>query len=272
MVIGFVVWLVVTPMICRVWTPPRTMFMLTDSAPGDTVFQEVSLDHISRHYIASVLAHEDAELGTRMGPFHMSDFIDRTETYLESGEDLSGSTIPQQLVKNMFLIRGEWVGTRVFRKGVEAVLSWPFNLMGDQRQLELYLNYAQFGPNLYGVCSASWYYFNRPPWDSNSWDAATLAGLLPLGEDARRAPGGGVDVESDGTWLVASTVANARNKVPQRISEMGGWEGAVATVGITDSAGDHPPLGAPKSCSVMPQAVADRLAAEDAWWSPQYGG
>ncbi|SEM13318.1 biosynthetic peptidoglycan transglycosylase [Rhodococcus maanshanensis] len=270
MAIGFVVWLVMTPAIYRVWTPPRTMFMLTDSADGNTVFEEVSLDYISRHYVAAVLAHEDAELGTRKGPFHIGEFIDRTQTYLETGKDLSGSTIPQQLVKNIFLVRGESAGARVFRKGVEAGLSWPFSLVGDKRQLELYLNYAQFGPNLYGVCAASWYYFNRPPWDSNPWDAATLAGLLPLGEDVRRAPGGGVDIESDGTWLVASTVANAQNKLPGRIRQMGGWEGAVATVGITDAASDNP-LG-PHSCAVMPQSVADRLAAEDAWWSSQYGG
>lgn len=32
--------------------------------------------------------------------------------------------------------------------------------MSVQRILELYLNYAQFGPGLYGVCAASWYYFN----------------------------------------------------------------------------------------------------------------
>ncbi|WP_092776129.1 biosynthetic peptidoglycan transglycosylase [Rhodococcus tukisamuensis] len=262
--IAALVWIVVTPVVFRVWTPPRTMFMLTDEAGGPTVFQAVSLDHISRHYVAAVLVHEDARLGTRTGPFDVGVFNERVGAFLSGEEDPSGSTIPQQLVKNMFLIRGEWQIVKAARKVAESVLSYPYNLMGDKRQLELYLNYAQFGPNLYGVCAASWYYFNRPPWDGNPWDAATLAGLLPLGEDVRRAPGGGVDIESDGTWLVASTVANARNKVPQRIREMGGWEGVVATVGITDAAGDHTLGDDAGSCSAMPQSVADRLEAEGA--------
>ncbi|MGW6694860.1 transglycosylase domain-containing protein [Rhodococcus sp. NPDC054953] len=269
---AFLVFCVVTPIVYRVVTPPRTLFMLTDEANGPTVQQTVSLDYISRHYVAATLVHEDAQLGTRTGPYHLGEFVDRTTTYLTTGEDNSGSTIPQQLVKNIFLIRGEWLVAKVARKGVEAVLAWPFNMMGDRRQLELYLNYAQFGPNLYGICAASWYYFNRAPWEGNTWDAATLAGLLPLGEDAKRSPGGGVDITSDGQWVVASTVTRARDRVPQRIAEMGGWEGTVETVGILDSAADNDPLGDPDSCSTMPESVAERLAAEDAWWSPQYGG
>ncbi|MFD1813142.1 biosynthetic peptidoglycan transglycosylase [Rhodococcus gannanensis] len=269
---AFLALCVLMPIVYRVATPPRTLFMLTDEADGPTVFQDVSLDYISRHYVAAVIVHEDAKLGTRTGPYHLGEFVDRTTNYLGTGEDNSGSTIPQQLVKNIFLFRGEWVVTKAVRKGVEAVLAWPFNLIGDRRQLELYLNYAQFGPNLYGICAASWYYFNRPPWDGNGADAATLAGLLPLGEDAKRAPGGGVDITSDGQWVVASTVTRARTKVPQRVEEMGGWEGTVETVGILDSASDNNPLDDPDSCSTMPESVANRLASEGAWWSDQYPG
>ncbi len=261
---------VLMPVVYRVATPPRTLFMLTDEASGPTVFQNVSLDYISRHYVAAVIVHEDAQLGTRTGPYHVGEFVDRTLTYVSTGEDNSGSTIPQQLVKNIFLFRGEWGVTKIVRKGVEALMAWPFNMIGDRRQLELYLNYAQFGPNLYGVCAASWYYFNRPPWDGNPADAATLAGLLPLGEDAKRSPGGGVDITSDGQWVVASTVTRARTKVPQRVDEMGGWDGTVETVGILDSASDNNPLDDPDSCSTMPDSVADRLASEGAWWSDQY--
>ncbi|MCS4257988.1 membrane peptidoglycan carboxypeptidase [Rhodococcus erythropolis] len=51
--------------------------------------------------------------------------------------------------------------------------------MSDQRILELYLNYAQFGPGLYGVCAASWYYFNTPPWFMSEYNANQLSGVLP---------------------------------------------------------------------------------------------
>ena len=265
--VALLVLTLVIPVLYRVATPPRTLFMLTDEVDGPIVYQNVSLDYISRHYVAAVIVHEDAKLGSRTGPYHLGEFVDRATTFMATGDDLSGSTIPQQLVKNIFLVRGESAIGKLTRKGVEAVVAWPFNLIGDRRQLELYLNYAQFGPNLYGICAASWYYFNRPPWEGNTWDAATLAGLLPLGEDAKRAPGGGVDITSDGQWVVASTVTRARDRVPQRIAEMGGWEGTVGTVGILDSATDNNPHDDPDSCGSMPQSVADRLAAEGAWWS-----
>jgi len=39
----------------------------------------------------------------------------------------------------------------------------PALLLDHRRMLELYANYAQLGPRIYGICSASWYYFDAPP-------------------------------------------------------------------------------------------------------------
>lgn len=258
--------------------------MLTDSAGGPTVYQHVDIDHISRNYVAAVISHEDAQLGTRAGPYDLSDYASRTWTYVTAGEDESGSTIPQQLVKNIFLIRGDSFGQegsaigvrqagqlfRVLLKGGDAVLSWPFNMMGDKRQLELYLNYAQFGPNLYGVCAASWYYFNRAPWDVGMQEAVTLAGMLPAGEDGKRLPGGGVDRTSDGQWVLNSTIARAQQRMPAAIERAGGAETVAATVGVTGSAAENEPSGKRNSCSTMPAGVAERIDAEGGWWSEGY--
>ncbi|UVT27724.1 transglycosylase domain-containing protein (plasmid) [Rhodococcus pyridinivorans] len=144
------------------FTPPVTMFQLTDPSDSETVSQTVSLDHVDRDFLAAVLLHEDAQLGHRTGPFDIGQFLERVRIHRSGGDDPSGSTIPQQIVKNLVFTRDQ----NAFRKGIEAVLSFPFNaVLSDRRQLELYVNLAQFAPDLYGVCSASWYYFNTPPWD-----------------------------------------------------------------------------------------------------------
>lgn len=258
----------------RYATPPRTMFMKSDEALGETVYEYVPLEYISRYYVAGVLFHEDTELGRRVGPFHVGDFIERIEAFLDDipDNDPHGSSIPQQLVKNIFMVRGDSTLVQASRKGVEAVLSYPFNLiLGDKRQLELYLNYAQFGPNLYGICAASWYYFNRPPWDGSIETASWIAGLLPAGEDAVRAEGGGIDTNIDYVDIdLLETIWRAQVVIPYSFEYMGGWEKMTATVGITDSASDNNPSAHEESCSTMPESVALRLAAEGAYWSSEY--
>lgn len=262
----------VTAFAFRTINPARTMFMVMDESRAPTVHQHVPLDHISRYYVAAFLLHEDDALGMRDGPYDIPAFVDRVWTYATTGEDPMGSTIPQQVVKNIYLPRGDRWYVNLPRKGLEAIVAWPFDaVVPDIRQLELYLNIAQLGPQIYGICSASWYYFNRPPWEGNFQDAIDLAGILPLGEDVVRAAGGGIDIESDGTWFVASHVALARDRLPERFEDYGGVMGAVGTLGVADTAGDHAASrNAPESCSTMPRGIAERLAAEDAWWSEEY--
>src|SRR3712207_8039583 len=84
----------------------------------------------------------------------------RAQAHLTGEEDPSGSTIPQQVAKNLFLNQE----MSAWRKAVEAALAMELAMaIDDRRMLELYVNYAQFGPTIYGVCAASWYYFDTPP-------------------------------------------------------------------------------------------------------------
>jgi monofunctional biosynthetic peptidoglycan transglycosylase len=236
--------------------------MLQSKEP--VVYQFVSLDHMSRFLLASTIAHEDEQLGSRAGAFDWADLQARAEAFMRGEPDPSGSTIPQQLVKNMFLWEERENPTAV-RKALEAGLATQYAFtLDDKRVLELYLNYAQFGPGLYGACAASWYYFDTPPWNMTEYQSAQLMGVLPLPDLVRRAPQGGIDLGPNANRKAWDLINGAANVwVPQQLEGMGGWQAAVATVGITDTASDHSDtLGNEDACSTMPDSVKKRLTAD----------
>lgn len=87
-----------------------------------------------------------------------------------------GSTISQQLAKNLFL----WPGRSYLRKGLEAWFTvliealWP-----KQRILEVYLNVVEFGDQTYGAEAAAQRYFGKPAARLSRHEAALLAAVLP---------------------------------------------------------------------------------------------
>ncbi len=86
------------------------------------------------------------------------------------------STISQQTVKNLFLSNDR----TMLRKWHEAILTWQMeHRLSKKRILEIYLNIAQFGPGIFGVQAASYYYWGRPVWRVNLRQAAELAACLP---------------------------------------------------------------------------------------------
>ncbi|WP_249522924.1 transglycosylase domain-containing protein [Modestobacter marinus] len=235
--------------------PPTTAFMAAN--PAGSIQQSVPVEHVSRNFLAAVIAHEDAQLPYRAGAFEWEALFARAQTHLRGGDDPSGSTIPQQVAKNLFLNQE----LSAWRKAVEAGLAAELALVvDDRRMLELYVNHAQFGPTLYGVCTASWYYFDTPPDTLYPEQAIQLAGLLPSPGHVRRAPGGGLDFEvEDGLgWLSRSHVLNAENRLPRHLDRLGFQP--VEDVGISGLAADEPDSG--DDCSERPQEVADLIAAE----------
>ncbi len=87
------------------------------------------------------------------------------------------STISQQLAKNLYLSPSR----NPFRKVKEAATAYRLELaLGKQRILELYLNVAELGDEIWGVEAASWKYFDRPVRRVNRVQAAALAGALPF--------------------------------------------------------------------------------------------
>jgi monofunctional biosynthetic peptidoglycan transglycosylase len=235
--------------------PPTTAFMAAN--PDGAIQQSVPVEHVSRNLLAAVIAHEDAALPYRSGAFDWSVLWSRGRAHLAGDEDPSGSTIPQQVAKNLFLNQELSAG----RKAVEAALAVELAaLVDDRRMLELYVNYAQFGPTLYGVCAAGWYYFDSPPQELTEAEAVQLVGLLPSPGHVQRAPGGGMDFEVDDGmgWLSRSHVINAQNRVPAHLDRLGFQP--VEDAGIAGLASEQP--ASDDDCSTAPAEVTELIGAE----------
>ena len=87
-----------------------------------------------------------------------------------------GSTISQQLVKNLFLSREKTLS----RKAEEAVLTWYMEQRVDkERILELYLNCIEYGPEIWGITRAARHYFDKRAQDLTPLETAFLMGLKP---------------------------------------------------------------------------------------------
>ena len=87
-----------------------------------------------------------------------------------------GSTITQQLVKNVFLTREKTLA----RKFQEAVLTWRTEkILSKRRILELYLNIIELGPGIFGVPSGARYWFQKTAQTLTIREAAFLAALTP---------------------------------------------------------------------------------------------
>jgi monofunctional biosynthetic peptidoglycan transglycosylase len=88
-----------------------------------------------------------------------------------------GSTITQQLAKNLFL----WGGRSYVRKVLEFPLAlWLDLVLPKRRVLEIYLNVAEWGPNgEFGAEAAARYAFSKSARDLTPREAALLAAILP---------------------------------------------------------------------------------------------
>ncbi|MBP2678034.1 MAG: transglycosylase [Deltaproteobacteria bacterium] len=87
-----------------------------------------------------------------------------------------GSTITQQLAKNLFLTREK----TLIRKVKEFVLARRLDdALSKSRILELYLNVVELGPMVYGIGHAARYYFGKPPSALTVRECAFLASMLP---------------------------------------------------------------------------------------------
>jgi len=89
---------------------------------------------------------------------------------------VGGSTITQQLAKNLFL-----AGERtLLRKGQEFVLTLLLEqLLSKERILEIYLNHVEWGEGVFGAQAASQHYFRKPASQLSTYEAARLAVMLP---------------------------------------------------------------------------------------------
>jgi len=95
---------------------------------------------------------------------------------LEKDRLRGASTITQQVVKNIFLTH-----ERSFKRKIqEMILALKMESVLRKNQIfEIYLNLVEFGPDIYGIKKASFYYFNKRPSELTAREGAFLAMLLP---------------------------------------------------------------------------------------------
>jgi monofunctional biosynthetic peptidoglycan transglycosylase len=138
-------------------------------------YQFVPLGEISPNLQHAVIAAEDARFYQHHG-FDWEAIEDAAKEDMEGGRTRGGSTLTQQLVKNLFF----GTGRSFVRKGVEATLVPVAELvLGKQRILELYLNVVEWGPGVYGAEAACRAHETTTARAIGRQQAAQLAAILP---------------------------------------------------------------------------------------------
>ena len=101
---------------------------------------------------------------------------------------VGGSTITQQLSKNLFL-SGE---RTLVRKGQELVLTVLLeHLLSKERILEIYLNSVEWGEGVFGAEAAAQHYYRKPASQLTSYESARLAVMLPRPRHYEKLPNSG---------------------------------------------------------------------------------
>ena len=163
--------------------PGSTSFMrirlaeLGEADPRAELRQQwVPYERISIHLKRAVVAAEDDRFLDHDG-FDWEGIERALERNAEEGRvTAGGSTISQQLAKNLFLSSSRsWL-----RKGQEAAITLMIEATWDKRRiLEVYLNVAEWGNGVFGAEAAARHYYGRPAASLGPAEAARLAVMLP---------------------------------------------------------------------------------------------
>ena len=167
----------------------------TDHNPQSTAFMQARLDvireknpyaqlkhrwvayeKISVHLKRAILVSEDDKFVDHEG-FDWESIQKAREKNQKEGKVVAGgSTISQQLAKNLFL-SGE---RSMLRKAEEAVITLMLEWMLDkERILEIYLNVIEWGDGVFGAEAAAKYYFSVSAAQLSAEQAAKLAAMVP---------------------------------------------------------------------------------------------
>ena len=163
--------------------PSSTAFMEARLAVLQQKDPKAALKHqwapyekVSTNLKRAVVAAEDAKFVDHEG-FDWEGIQKALEKNEKKGKVVAGgSTISQQLAKNLFLS-----GSRSWlRKGQEAIITWMLeSTLTKRRILELYLNVAEWGIGVFGAEAAARHYFGVPASQLSAQQAAWLAAILP---------------------------------------------------------------------------------------------
>lgn len=163
--------------------PRSTAFMRSDAwrlaqdRPDVSIEHEwVPYDRISRNLKRAIIASEDANFVNNNG-YETDAILQAWERNKARGKIVAGgSTITQQLARNLFLSRQK----SYIRKGQELIITWMLEtLMDKERIFEIYLNSVEWGNGVYGAQAAARYYFRCSAAQLTAWQSARLAVMLP---------------------------------------------------------------------------------------------
>jgi monofunctional glycosyltransferase len=138
--------------------------------------QWVPLTRISPYVIKAVLIAEDDKFWSHEG-FDFEAIQKAMEKDLKARKfKMGGSTISQQLAKNLYLTPSK----NVMRKLKEAILTWRIERnLKKKRIIEIYLNVVEWGEGIFGIEAAARHYFGKSAAALGPEEAARLAVILP---------------------------------------------------------------------------------------------
>jgi monofunctional glycosyltransferase len=166
------------PIILLNWVnPPISIFMLQRriQMKRKTRLDWVDYDNISKHLVLAIFVAEDPWFAWHIGFDPIN--IYRAYKNNKAGKPLrGGSTITQQLVKNLFL----WPARSYIRKLIELGITLIIEgLLTKKRIIEIYLNIIQFDHTIFGVKAAAQQFYNKSVFEIAVEEAALMAAVLP---------------------------------------------------------------------------------------------
>jgi monofunctional glycosyltransferase len=154
----------------------RLSVMQETNAQAELKHKWVDYDEISNHLKRAVVASEDSKFKHHEG-FDWEGIEAAYEKNLKKGKLVAGgSTISQQLAKNLFLSssRTPW------RKGEEVIITFMLEkMMTKRRILEIYLNMIEWGNGVFGAEAAARHYYKTSAAGLGKTQAAKLAAMVP---------------------------------------------------------------------------------------------
>ncbi len=163
--------------------PEKTSFMRfrerewkKEGKTREIIMTWAPLSRISSHAVLAVTISEDDKFWTHEG-FDIEGIRAAAEKNLKQKKlRYGGSTISQQLAKNLYLTPDK----NILRKVKETILTWRIeHTLSKKRIIELYLNVAEWGDGIFGIEAASRVYFHRSAASLSAEQAARLAAVLP---------------------------------------------------------------------------------------------
>jgi hypothetical protein len=135
----------------------------------------IAFDYIPEHVLWAVIVSEDAGFFMHKG-VDFEEMSAAVKDNIKKKKMRGGSTITQQITKNLFLNRER----TLLRKFREVILAIELDAtLSKKRLLEIYFNIVEWAPGIFGISNAAWYYFGKPVYMLTPLEGAYLASVIP---------------------------------------------------------------------------------------------